>query len=85
MKILTNIETLEKNGWTMDSNSTHKELIYRKGLDNGIYLTVYKRDCGDEKDPMWRGFFSVNNENDTPDNHIKIAQEFKAIEVKEDK
>lgn len=84
MKILTNIDTLEKNGWTVDPDSDNEDPIYRKSLDKGIYLTVWKQDCWDEHCRMWEAFFSISMEaNNTPDVYIRIGQEFKAIEVKE--
>lgn len=86
MKILTNIDTLEKNGWTRDPQSQDEDPIYRKELDKGIYLTVWKQDSLDENCRMWEAFFSISMKaNETPDDLIRIGQEFKAIEVKEAK
>ena len=85
MIILTNIETLKKNGWTQDPQSDDSDPIYRKNLNKGIYLTVWKEDSWDENCRMWEAYFSIRMEADmTPDDMIRIGQEFKAIEVKED-
>lgn len=84
MLLMTNVELLKKNGWTVDPDSDNEDPIYRKSLDKGIYLTVWKQDCWDEKCRMWEAFFSISMDaNETPDDLIRIGQEFKAIEVKE--
>lgn len=86
MLLLTNVELLKKNGWTVDPDSDSEDPIYRKELDKGIYLIVWKQECWDEKCRMWDAFFSISiDANETPDDLIRIGQEFKAIEVKEDK
>ena len=84
MLLLTNVELLKKNGWTQDPQSDDSDPIYRKSLDKGIYLTVWKEDSLDENCRMWEAYYSFcMDANETPDDLIKIGQEFKAIEVKE--
>ena len=84
MLILTNVELLKKNGWTRDPQSNDEDPIYRKRFDKGLYLTVWKEDSLDENCRMWEAYYSYTTEElATPDDLIKIAQEFKAIEVKE--
>jgi len=86
MLLLTNVDLLKKNGWTLDPESDNEDPVYRKELDKGIYFTAWKQDCWDENCRMWEVFFAISLEvNETPDDLIKIAQEFKAIEVKEGK
>ncbi len=86
MLLLTNVDLLKKNGWTLDPAFDNEDPVYRKILDKGILLTVFPTDSLDENCRMWVAFFSIRMEaDDTPDELIKIAQEFKAIEVKEDK
>ena len=83
MLLLTNVEVLKKNGWTLDPESDKEDPIYRKELDKGIYLTAWKKECWDETCRMWEAYFSISMEADmTPDDLIRIGQEFKAI-VKE--
>lgn len=86
MLLLTNVELLKKNGWTLDPESDSEDPIYRKYLDKDISLAVWKQDCWDEKCLMWEAGFSFRVDADeTPDDLIRIGQEFKAIEVKEDR
>ena len=86
MLLVTNVETLEKNGWTLDPDSNNEDPVYRKGLNKGIHLIVWKQDCWDENCRMWEAFFTISmSANETPDDYIRIGQEFKAIEVKEEK
>ena len=81
MLLLTNVELLKKNGWTLDPESCDEDPIYRKELDKGIYLTVWKEDGLDENCRMWEAYYSFRMDySETPDDRIKIAQEFKAIE-----
>ena len=81
MKILTDIDTLKKNGWTRDPLSQDEDPIYRKELDKGIYLSAWKEDSSDENCRMWKCYYSYRMEGvETPDDLIKIAQEFKALE-----
>ena len=84
MLLMTNVELLKKNGWTLDPECCDEDPIYRKELDKGIYLTVWKEDSLDENCRMWECYYSYRMEGvETPDDLIKIAKEFKAIEVKE--
>lgn len=82
MLLMTNVEQLEKYGWIRDPQSNDEDPIYRKSLDKGIYLTVWKEDSLDERCRMWEAYYSYGIQGvETPDDLIKIAKEFKCIDL----
>lgn len=85
MIILTNIETLEKNGWWYNEklSSSEKDPIFYKVINDKVHLTAWKEDPLDEKRRTWEVFYSAKYDEITPDLLEAVVKELKAIEVKE--